>query len=84
MSSTKENYNNECLEIINNSLDNNLPQSAKRVLSLMKPNLEWNNLGDWEDVVTHSGNSSVYNAFNVKQNRTEIEDAKRLIQQHSN
>ena len=77
-----ENYNNQCLQTINKALDSNQPQMAKRALSLMKPNLEWNNLGDWEDVVTHSGNSSVFNCFNVKQNNDEVEEAKRLVQQY--
>ena len=77
-----ENYNNQCLQIINKALDSNQPQMANRALSLMKPNLEWNNLGDWEDVVTHSGNSSVFNCFNVKQNNDEVEEAKRLVQQY--
>ncbi len=79
-----ENYNNQCLQTINKALDSNQPQMAKRALSLMKPNLEWNNLGDWEDVVTHSGNSSVFNCFNVKQNNDEVEEAKRLVQQYGN
>lgn len=77
-----ENYNGQCLQIINKALDSNQLQMAKRALSLMKPNLEWINLGDWEDVVTHSGNSSVFNCFNVKLNSNEIEEAKKLIQQY--
>ena len=78
-----ENYNGQCLQIINKALDSNQSQMAKRALSLMKPNLEWHNLGNWDDIMNSHGHSG-YACFNVKQNSNEIEEAKKLIQQHGN
>ena len=72
-------YNSECTEMLSRAIAVKDWSLANKIIGLMKPNLEWNNLGDWEDVVTHSGNSSVYNAFKVSQNNTEDIDAARKM-----
>ncbi len=74
-----ESYNNRCISVINQALEYNYRDIARKALALMKPNLEWNNLGDWCKVVYRNNHSSVYNAFSVKQNTNEIESARKLM-----
>ncbi|MBD5220561.1 MAG: hypothetical protein HDS72_10110 [Bacteroidales bacterium] len=76
-----ESLNNRCKELISKSVEFGHVAIANKAFSLMKPNLEWNNLGDWANVVEHDyENSSVYNAFKVTENRNEIDEARKLMQ----
>lgn len=75
-----ESLNNRCKELISKSVEFGYIAIANKALSLMKPNLEWNDIGDWVKVVEHEyDHSSVYNAFKVTENRNEINEAQKLI-----
>ena len=74
-----EYLNNRCKELISKSVEFGQTVTANKAFSLMKPNLEWNNIGDWVKVVEHTDHGSVYNTFKVAENRNEINEARKLL-----
>lgn len=74
-------YNSDCRDLLSTAIDQKDWAMAQKVIGIMKPNLEWNNLGDWTKVVEHSENSSVYNAFKVAETSADISSARELLNQ---
>lgn len=75
-----ENLNNGCINLLSQAISAGDDESIKKIISLMRPTLAGQNLGDWEDVVVHSSNSSVYNAFDVKEDYSHIERAHQMVE----
>lgn len=77
-----ESYNSDCRELLSTAIEQKDWAMAQKVIGIMKPNLEWNNLGDWSKVVDHNNDvSSVYNAFKVIENSDDINSARQLLNQ---
>lgn len=74
------NRNNACTELIGTAMELGERSVANQALNLMKPSLQCVVIGDWCRVVEHKNDhSSVYNAFRVTEDRSAIEDARKLI-----
>ena len=75
-----EKYNNECKEALTKAIQAGDKTLANNIVNRMKPNLEWKELGDWEQVVNHSKYSSIYEAYKVTQsNYDDINSAKQML-----
>ena len=71
--------NSECIKLLAEVVETKDMSSAKKIIAKMRPTLSWQNLGDWETVVVKSDCSSVYNAFEIKEDRTDIEQAEKML-----
>lgn len=78
-------FNDKCRSVMNCAIKTKNQYLAKRALSKIKPNIEYNNLGDWVTVVEKEyDHSSVYNAFKVTTSNDEIVNAKATFQEALN
>ena len=73
--------NSCCLQILNVAIKTKNHRLAKRAVGTTKPNIVGKDLGDWETVVVKSENSSVYNAFQVNIDNTDISNIKAKYQE---
>lgn len=73
-------FNSECMELMRKAAEAGNWQLAEKAIGLMKPNLEWTEIGDWAHVVEHQYNvNSVYNAFKVTISNEEINQARQTL-----
>lgn len=75
-----EDYNDRAMKLLVQAIALNQRNAAQKIISSMKPTLEWKVLGDWTVVVEHTPQySSVYNAIQVSESREEIAKARELL-----
>jgi hypothetical protein len=75
-----EELNSKCKDLLSQALEMKDQATAKKILALMRPTLSWQNLGDWEKVNGRSEYSSVYNAYKITVESTDIEQARAMIE----
>lgn len=75
-----ENFNKTCKEMLSIVIKTKRQVAANYIISQMKPSLSFENLGDWAKVVEKTTNSSVYDAYQVRYDYTEINEAKKQVQ----
>ena len=75
-----ENFNKTCKEMLSIVIKTKRKVAANYIISQMKPSLSFENLGDWAKVVEKTTNSSVYDAYQVRYDYTEINEAKKQVQ----
>lgn len=74
-------YNNQLKDFITDAMSLGETGLARKALAQMKETLEQTVIGDWTKVVEHEyDHSSVYNAIKVTLNDSQIEDARKIIQ----
>lgn len=74
-----EDFNKTCKEMLSIVIKTKRKVAANYIISQMKPSLSFENLGDWAKVVEKSG-SSGYDAYQVRYDYTEINEAKKQVQ----
>lgn len=75
-----EDYNDRAMKLLVQAIALNQRNAAQKIISSMKPTLEWKVLGDWTVVVEHTPQySSVYNEIQVSESREEIAKARELL-----
>ena len=73
-------YNERCITFINYAIDNNNLPFAKKILKLVKKNLIYDNLGDFSHAVEKDYDVySAYDALQVKEDFTDINEAKKIV-----
>jgi hypothetical protein len=76
-------YNEKCKNVMVEAAELGLKTIANKALGMMRPNIEWKELGDWARVVEHETDVySVYNAYRVTENRNEINAARNLLNRY--
>lgn len=75
-----EELNSKCKDLLSQALEMKDQATAKKILALMRPTLSWQNLGDWCKVNGQSEHSSVYNAYKIAEDHTDIEQARAMIE----
>lgn len=78
--SSVEKLNSACKDLLSQALEMKDQATAKKILALMRPTLSWQNLGDWCKVNGQSEHSSVYNAYKIAEDHTDIEQARAMIE----
>lgn len=75
-----EKYNDRAMKLLVQAMALNQRNEAQKIISSMKPTLEWKVLGDWTVVVEHTPQySSVYNAIQVSESHEESDKARKLL-----
>lgn len=72
-------YNKLCIAAIKDALDKDDVDMAKKILRFVKKNIKYEDLGDWCQVVEKNGYTSVYEAFKVTEDDSDIKEAKELL-----
>lgn len=72
-------YNDLCLEFMTFAINMNDFSWANEICNRIKTNIVYNNLGDWDVVVTKSSNYSADKAYQVSIDRNDINNAKQVI-----
>lgn len=75
-------YNEECRALMIRAAELGYKQIANKALGMMRPNIEYVELGDWCRVVEHEDGHSIYNAYRVTENRNEINDARNTLKRY--
>ena len=78
-------YNARCKALLMTAIERKDWTAANRIISCMKPTLEWTNLGDWAHVVEHDyDSSSAYEAYKVSESTADIDQARQLLAESKN
>lgn len=72
-------YNRLCIAAMKDALDADNVDLAKKVSKLIKKNIKYEDLGDWCQVVEKNEYTSVYEAFKVTEDDSDIKEAQSLI-----
>lgn len=76
-----EAHNSACKKVLMEAISRKDKVAANKLIGGIKPVLEWNDIGDWAQVVEHSNGHSVYNAFQVTLSQEPINEAKEILRQ---
>jgi hypothetical protein len=74
-------YNEKCKSLMIQAAELGYKQIANKAFNLIRPNIEWKELGSWR-VVDHGYNGTSYNAYRVTENRNEINDARNTLKRY--
>lgn len=75
-----EELNSKCKDLLSQALEMKDQATAKKILALMRPTLSWQNLGNWDEVVFNRESSTVYRAYKITAESTDIEQARAMIE----
>lgn len=76
-------YNKLCLTAMKDALDADDANKARKISKFVKKNIKYQDLGDWCQVVEKDyGSSSAYEAFKVTEDDSDIQEAKRILNQY--
>lgn len=79
--SSVKSFNKDCFTLLNIAIKSKNQYLAQRVLPRFKSNIVYTNLGDWEEIVEKSKYCSVYRAYKVTTDNTEINSMKNIYQE---
>lgn len=73
-------FNRQCINEIIKAIENSNTKHAQKILKLMKKNIKYEDLGDWCKVVEKEyDHSSVYEAFRVTEDDSDLKEARELL-----
>jgi hypothetical protein len=77
------NYNEKCRVVMVRAAESGLKQMANKAFEMIRPNIDWKHVGEWEEIVEHKKNPSCLpGALLVSDNRDDINNARNTLKNY--